>query len=462
MNEVLSAAPTGVTPATATRRGLSPGWAKALLAALLSLAAVVSVGVHVAAHPQLSPLDEYVYIDYVSKVPQQLVVRPGEEVGSYARQELGCRGLRVLAPSPDERCDIRKVEDDGAFPLGGKTTADGYSPLYFAATWLVAQPLLFFGVPTLTDAARLAGSVWLALAMVVFFLALVRLKVPHVLAAGAGLLVIASPATYWSNSYVSTDATALLAGAVALYGIALHRDRPRLALLGLLVATPIFVLLKLQNVLPFAAVAVFMLATAVGSAIRNESAGLGRFRAMVSDSRLWFAIAIPAVAAAAQIGWMLLRSHLVLEDGPDQGIASPLTGAELARVIFVFLNGAGTTLMHELGARGIFIGNIVQWFALGGVMAVFLLFPWRTAGWRVALAAIACSALGAIALAFGVVVVGGHYFSLPERYGLSLLPVFLALAALAAARNRAWHWLFSLFFLVLYLLSLSYPGGVTP
>ena len=190
---------------------------------LLVIASLLVGVVHVPQHESLSPIDEYVYVDYFDKVLDQGVVRHGEEVGDFARRELGCRGLRILLPVPDDRCTTAEsiLSDDSRFPMGGLTSADIYTPLYFAVTRVLAQPLLWTGlVDSPTQAGRLIGTLWLAAAALVFFFALRRLRLGEWAAAGITLLIVGSLPAYWFTTYLSADAPTLLAGAgILLLGL---------------------------------------------------------------------------------------------------------------------------------------------------------------------------------------------------------------------------------------------------
>ena len=124
-------------------------------------ASVGFVSANVVQQKQISPFDEYVYLDYLSKVPTQGFVRSGEETGDLARQEISCRGVQTYGLYGTS-CDIGAASPDETFPYSGQTGADIYTPAYFAVTWVLAQPLVWTGV-SLLDAGRLVGAVWLFL-----------------------------------------------------------------------------------------------------------------------------------------------------------------------------------------------------------------------------------------------------------------------------------------------------------
>ena len=207
-----------------------------IFGALLVIASLLVGIVQVGDHRAISPIDEYVYIDYLAKVPSQGIVRGGEHTGDYARESLACRGVRLIGQYLASLCRTADSSPDSAFPTAGTNSADIYTPIYFAVTWVLAQPFQWLGVHDLTDAGRLTGWIWLAAAAVLLYLSLRRLKVGPLLSFGLGMLMVGSLPAMWSNTYVSTDAPALLAGAAMLWGILRFEDGRRFGLLVLTVA----------------------------------------------------------------------------------------------------------------------------------------------------------------------------------------------------------------------------------
>ena len=128
---------------------------------LIVVASIAVVVVHVPKHDTVSPIDEYVYIDYYAKVLDQGIVHRGEETGEYAREYLACHGVRAIGDYPEALCPTEGKGRDAAYPNAGATSAGLYTPLYFAITRVLAQPLVWFGVE-LTDAGRAVGGLWLA------------------------------------------------------------------------------------------------------------------------------------------------------------------------------------------------------------------------------------------------------------------------------------------------------------
>ncbi len=179
----------------------------------LVIASFVFVGEQVSEHKMMSPIDEYQYVGYYAVVADRGIVRRGEPMPVYARQYMSCHGVRNIPEMPVNQQGCSKPNSVG-YPIEGGTTADLYTPLYFGATRLLAQPLLWMGVD-FVSAGRAVGGFWLALGAVFLYLALRRRRVPPTVATGLGLVLIGSISAYWGNTYISTDATALTAGGLA-------------------------------------------------------------------------------------------------------------------------------------------------------------------------------------------------------------------------------------------------------
>ena len=85
----------------------------------------------------LSPVDEWVYVDYLFKLPTQGFVHQGEEIGLDARAIMACDGVTPFGPmGPSCGSDYSNA---AAFPYEGISSADAYTPVYFAETVVGGQ-----------------------------------------------------------------------------------------------------------------------------------------------------------------------------------------------------------------------------------------------------------------------------------------------------------------------------------
>lgn len=293
-------------PPRVTTRGRLARWIAPVMLVLLSLVFVLG---QVSQQRAFSPIDEYVYFDYITKVPSQGFVRSGEEVGATARNELSCRGVIGYGPM-GEQCDVGPHDDDGSYPYNGETGADIYSPLYFWATWAAAQPATWFGVDLL-DAARGVGVLWLSLTLLATFAALREMGAPRELAAGLSAALLALPVAEWSFAYVSTDGAALASAAVlALAVVKVWRGRWSPWWFAGIAA--VATLLKLQTVAVVGAGAIALILAAIVDRARRSP----------------WSLIVPAVVAGAgalatQLGWVLVRSATAVDERPDIGDGQP-------------------------------------------------------------------------------------------------------------------------------------------
>ncbi len=170
-----------------------------LLAVLaLIVASFVFTSEQVAEHEMMSPIDEYQYVGYYAQVADHGIVRRGEVMPLLARKYMVCHGVRLIPEMPPNPEGCRKPNSVG-YPLAGGTTADLYTPLYFATTRVLAQPLIWAGVD-FVSAGRAVGGFWLSLGAVFLYLALRRARVPIPVAVGLGLVLVGSLAAFWGTT----------------------------------------------------------------------------------------------------------------------------------------------------------------------------------------------------------------------------------------------------------------------
>ena len=403
-------------------------------ALILILASFVYVGVNVPSHRELSPFDEYVYLDYLDKVPTQLFVHQFEKVGEFARNEISCRGVLGFG-SFGQGCDRGSHQSDIAYPYSGNTGADIYSPAYFGITWALAQPLTWLGFDLL-DAGRLVGAVWLSTGLLLLYGAMREVGVGRRLAVGLNLIVMISPAIYYADTYLATDAPSLAAGAALLYaGIRIARGK--LAAGWLIPLAAFAVLLKVQNLAAVLLVSLALVVLAIWSAYRPSSTETGPHRFPLRD----IVLAASAVVAAvvAQIMWLVIRSHAALPPVASPGADTnpqALTQQALISEAFKYLFKVGSSDLNS-GVTGTVAANVLAALSVGGVIAMIV--DRRSHSRRVVTFAAATLTVGLLvgpALAISTLVLTGSYFPLPIRYGIVLMPAFVMCAAVFLSRSR--------------------------
>lgn len=401
-----------------------------LIPFLLIVASIAFVAANVPTHNQVSPYDEYVYIDYLAKFPQQGVVVTGEETGEFARNVIACHGVAGYGLFNPESCDTSDHDDDEAYPFNGKTSADLYTPLYFGITWVAAQPFLWFSDMDLVEAGRMSGWIWLASGSILLFYALRRLQVSNLAAGASSLLLIASVPAWWSATFISTDASAFTAGAALLFlGIRFAQTARGGWLLAL--ASALAVALKLQNYMAVVAAAIFLLLQHLGRVREERRSALGSPPQTMGGGRLFTAVGgmllIPIIVQGL---WVLIRSSIAVSEFPDQLVAVPFTFESVIIESLKFFGQIGlASTVPESSTVAWTLATIATWLIVSGILGAIAVEQHFGIRYSLALATLVTMLVAGPALALVNLLFQGFYFPLPTRYGLSLLPFALALAA---------------------------------
>ncbi|MBC7594085.1 MAG: hypothetical protein H7288_09130 [Kineosporiaceae bacterium] len=406
------------------------------VAILLLAFSTLMVGTNVAKSPQISPLDEYVYLDYLSKVPSQGFVRSGEETGALARQEIACRGVLGYGGRGyyGDSCNGRSFDSDPLYPYNGLTGADIYAPVYFAVTWLVAQPLVAVGVGLL-DAGRWVNALWLWTGSIALWGLLRSLGTRPELALGLVMLALSTPAMFWATTYVSTDAPSLAVSA-ALAWVAVRIYKGRISPFWLPILSAVAVLFKVQNLALVGLVAGSLLVVSAVDLRRVGPTQSTWWAKLFRDRVVWASILSVVAGVAAQAGWLAFRA---VQSVPEGGVSSiPTSQAPLTlRALFAesvrFVGGVGASGPSDVSAdlMGVLVVYALSGLTVASILGV-LLSPRRFRAPVVVISAVTLL----IALATGPALVlatyasVGHYIPLPARYGIVLLPVFLVCIAM--------------------------------
>lgn len=396
---------------------------------LLALLAFGYTAVHAHEHEEFSQYDEYVYYDYLSKVPSEGFVKTGDEVGADARNELSCRGVLGLGEFGGE-CDAASHDQDELYPYAGGTGADIYAPPYFTATWTLAQPFTLLG-SDLVDAGRWVGAIWLASGLCLTYALIRSLRVAAPVAFGVSAGLVSLPSVYWATQFISTDAPTLaLSAAIGLSAVATARRRvgPWLFPLVALVA----VAFKVQNLGAVAVAALALLIWALRAAPKGE-----RLRAL--RGRVVLAAVGAAVAGlAAQIAWLVVRSMSAVGDPAIVDYKqTPLTATNLVTEAMKFLNRLGETGMN-VSAWSTLLAGVLGVLGAGALVAVAVDTRARAAS-SVAMATLAAGVLFGPALAVASFILVGQYVPLPPRYGVVFIVPVAVVLAFFLDRSRGWR-----------------------
>ena len=435
------------------------------MALLIVAVASLLVGlVHVPQHDRMSPYDEYVYTDYLAKVPHQLTVKKGEMTGEYARSVVACRPPRMVNEKPPPpNCTYSSVENtdvDEAWVLGGKTSADFYTPIYFLATRAVSEPLRLVGVSDPMTRGRLAGSLWLALAAGVLLLTLRKLGIGRRAAVGTVLMMVGSTPAYWANTYVTTDGPTLLAGAGVLWTM-VSLLRGGLSRRWFVLLAVVITLVKFQNLSVVALASLVLLLTAWSelAASREHRPRWADATAWLKDRRVVAAIAAPVVAVIAQLAWLTVHAAMTLGDPPEQGVnMSPTIKLVLGDAMSFF---PGALQLRVEDPEGDFT-TLIIWLtvavAVAGVVGLLLTSRRGSFDEALAISTLAAAVIAPLALLLVVVAYSGAYIPSTLRYGIVLVPAFFTCAALLSRHKKGGSTVFLILGVLIYSLSLTIPG----
>lgn len=393
----------------------------------------------------LSPIDEWVYVDYLFKIPEQGVVLKGEEIGEEALDIIACDGITPYGPmGPPCGGDY---SNPGDFPFGGITSADPYTPIYFAVTRFVGDAISFVtGVDQLVG-WRLTSPLWLVAAVLALVALMRQWQARESVMLGVGLAFIGSPYSYWTYSYVSTDAPAFFFGAFLLY-LATRFVREEVSGWWIVVVGAIGTLIKITNILAVGLVALYLIFHWVAEVRRLKAESAGGWPEPKQTRRLLgLTLGASAAAILTQAAWLTLnRLTAIAEARAEQGISYQLTTDAFLAQFASFLPGTIVSNVNIAGSTGValpipsYAVAPLSWLCIAGVVgAYFLLQRGEPTGPLVNAIAIASVAFApALSLAFQLIT--SSYFTFPARYGAAILPGFLLLAGLII-KNRVVAWL---------------------
>lgn len=428
------------TEVTGSRDGSRPvKWARRnWVAVALALVSLLYGGAVTVLHDDtVSPIDELVYLDYTYKIFSQGMVYEGETFGEDVAQLVACESVFPFGTLGQE-CGSGDIILEN-MPNSGYTTGAPYTPVYFWITRIVGDVLHFATGLSQVTSWRLTGSLWLAATMVLFTSLARRWKIGESVTVTLGLLFIASPFSWWTYTYLSTDVTAFFFGTLLLAAATRAGLRPRSAwwLVPIAFVAAVF---KITNLLALGLVVIYLLIQSVSAAAETRKSGIPRNGSLAAQVSLWSAIAVSAiVGAAVQVFWTRLIPILaVSEVRVDQGISRELAPVDLVRLL---LMGPGVALVHNpanIVGSGEWISLLskpLAWFGIAAVFGALMVLRWTSDRgplvWATALGSLL--ALPLLGLTFSLTT--GSYFELPGRYAASLIPGVLLVAGFML-RNR--------------------------
>ena len=407
----------------------------------------VTVGVTVATHVQLSPIDEAAHIDSVFRAPS--IVRTGELMLPQTLDEISCRGVADIVFSPPP-CGVYQAAPPAGYVVGGGgyNTADIHPPIYYDITKLAITLGGFLPLDPVT-LMRLTGAFWLALGACLTWLLARRLGAGRWAAFGAGATLAAGYSVQEMSSIVNVDAMVLATGAgFAL--LALWAWPRRLAWWVIPLAAVLVMFVKMTNIAGLVVVCLFFLIREMCRPVPAVGVGMpgsDRLRAWWSANgrgalRALGVGALTGLAAGLALGvWSGIRSARALVPGDTLPISQQflIDHLTLQQIASQALSFTAPTEFLPNGMSLKFAGSYGQ-IALVAVWAALLALT--VAAWfrdRLAFAALAAAVLCLATMPALYVVlnyVASHQFFTPWfRYGFSMMP-FVVGAIAAGLRGR--------------------------
>lgn len=389
------------------------GWrAHVLLLFVFTILAAPFVANQAVENRELSIFDEWQYSERVYQVSQgDFFMRNGEVLTEWAQDTRTCRGIIRLGPAAPPPC-----RDGEPFVVANSAAAD--PPFYFVVTGSVAGALIKTGLlenPVL--AGRLVGTLWAALSMWSLFLLARAVGAGRVASFVVSTCVLMVPSLLQQYTFITPHALDIPVGAFAALATLrfLRREWPwwTLVLGGLGAAGS-----KGSNVAVIVGLGVTLLAVIVWPTVFDRAT---RLRALVGG------VALAGSTLAFTVLWMLIITWTQVADPPPPGNYL-IDGLDPQAVLvdsirFLSPNGEGTLLMPSVWFMILLNGSALAiWAGLAREQPSFVrqLAPGYLLG----------SALAAVVLDVMVFITTDQYIGIQIRYGLALLPLGLALAAL--------------------------------
>ncbi|MGG7509610.1 hypothetical protein [Plantibacter sp. YIM 135249] len=413
---------------------------------VLALAALVFGVAVTAGHSlALSPFDEWMYLDYLVKLPTQGYLHVGEPVGDFSMNWLACHGQQAFGPTSAADACGHAPFDRGEFPYGGIQSAQLYTPLYFAPTWLFAAGLQSVSGLDILTAARFSGTLWL-IGTVIALAAVLRLyRTPATAAIAVGLLFIASPFSWWTYTFVSTDVSGVLVGALAVLLIE-RVARGRANAWWFIPLFTVALLFKSVNAIAIGIVLIYAVLRFVGDtgtrdSWREQSVWRAAARGRGPVSMVTGPLVGTTAALGAQLVWLRFVAASAVGPPVDLGEGRPMFWYDVVKQLWTFVTGIFSTGMFELGGvdrlllGAVIYGPALGWLCVAGLVGSVWLDRLRGARRVAAWTALLASVLAGPALAIMYTASIGEYTDLGARYGANLIPLLLLCVALTASRR---------------------------
>jgi hypothetical protein len=403
------------------------------LFAVALMLAVVAVGLSllsVSRATRFSPVDEATHIDYAWSIAHLQLPVSGSPLSHFTLDAWACRG----------QANIKKLPPCGgnapsaAFPGRGEQYNGFHPPVYYAITGLTARPVAALIGQDFIGVARSLGAGWLFAAMFALYVTLRYWRVEWQFALLGSLTLPLIPPVLHASSAVSNDAPAALSGVAAAFvlGRVLIYRRTGWgvpALLALLAAST-----KTLNAVGLLVVAGLLILLALchwrrygwRAVLPWLRTGLMMFVAVGVTYVTWNQI-------SSRTGWVNPITHVnqsSFSGGPfDEWLPSLVSGFRL---------GSPYSMDPAVDSTFLLSWALVATLLMSAAPFVGLaLFRRGTPRWLLALTLLLGCLLFPLLAQLRVLATAGTYFAVVSpRYGLSLIPIALAVLTVIATEKR--------------------------
>jgi hypothetical protein len=331
-------------------------------------------------------------------------------------------------------CNGGPYDNPAAYPQAGKTSADLYTPAYFAVSYVAAKAIQLVTGTDLLTAARLSGALWLAAGMWIFWLLMRKFRVHDWVTVGLGLAYIASPIALFNYTYISTDAPGFLVGVLLLY-FAIRFIRGESSGWWLVPIAVAATWLKVANLVAVGMVFILLIVMVLSRWKRPHRLpeGVTRLKLIVIP------VVMVVASIVAELIWIVIRAAIKVGPQPSQGLDGKLDLRTLGDLIDVFFPGP---LGFTAGPLPVppFLSVPLAWLVVAGVIGMLFLTKRWGENRAISIAvATSVTVFGPLML-IGMYLVLGTVPPISGRYAAALIAPMLLTAAYIA-RNSIARWL---------------------
>lgn len=434
-------------------------WSVVFLAAAAFLLSFTVIGFHGQA---LSIIDEWAYIDYLYKIPTQGFLRQGEFYGFDALHHMSCHGVIRYGQMGPPCAD--SYPDPSLFPYEGIQSAQLYTPVFFAPVWLGAT--IFSALPLISflTGARLVIALIFVITVVLLHQLMKDFGINRLAIVAIILGFIVSPYSWWTYTYLSTDAPAVLVTTVLLLLVRKY-IRNELSAWWIFFASAVAIAIKSTNLFAIGLAVLYLVMNFLFTSFRDRPwlrasewkvgiRGHGPLAAIIISG---FSILFVFIF---QLAWNAFIRLNAVGPSADQGIGRPLTFDDLVLQATSYLQSTITSNVN-LGPDSplaypipVEVSLPLTWLCIAGVLGALFVSRVKDAQTPFVITTVIMTVLSAPFLAVIIYSSTGTYYDIPPRYGGVLLPAFFICAGFIA-KNKFVTWIFLGYAISFYLVALA-------